>query len=340
MSKRLRVLVLMHESLVPPDSLDSLTDKERLDVQTEYDVVTGLEALGHHVLKVGVSDELAPLRKHVEEWKPEIVFNLLEEFDGQSLYDHNVVSYLELSRVAYTGCNPRGLVLARDKALSKKILHYHRIRVPDFAVVPMGRKLRRPPKLEFPLIVKSLVEEASLGIAKASLVTADDKLAERIRFIHESIHTEAIVERFIDGREFYVGVLGNSRLTVFPVWELVIEKAPPDEPRIATRKVKWDPEYQARWGVITTEAKDVPKDLVRRIVSVSKRIYRLLLLSGYARLDFRLTPDGQLYFLEANPNPDIAKEGEFAGAAKSAGLSYEPLLGRLLRLGLERTSGV
>ncbi len=330
------MLVLMHESLVPPDDLSTLPEKERLDVQTEWDVLRGLAGLGHEVIKVGVSDELAPLRRQAEEAKPDIVFNLLEEFDGKVLYDHNVVAYLELLRMPYTGCNPRGLVLARDKALSKKILHYHRIRTPDFAVVPLGRKFRRPARFEFPIIVKSLVEEASLGISKASLVTSDDKLAERIRFVHEHLGTPAMVEKFIDGRELYVGLIGNARLSVFPIWELILEKAPPDEPMIATRRVKWDPEYQEKWGVVTREAKGLPDDLVKRIDRVCRRIYRLLAITGYARLDFRLGADGQPYFLEANPNPDISRDGEFAGAAKSAGLPYRKLLERVLRLGLDR----
>ncbi len=337
-SRPLRVLVLMHESLVPPDDLTTLTEKDRLDVQTEWDVVRGLAGLGHEVVKVGLSDELAPLRRQVEEARPDIVFNLLEEFGGQVLYDHNVVAYLELLRVPYTGCNPRGLVLARDKALSKTILHYHRIKTPDFAVVPVARKFRRPSRFEFPVIVKSLVEEASLGISKASLVTSDDKLAERIRFVHESLGTPAIVERFVDGRELYVGLLGDARLTVLPIWELILENAPPDEPLIATRRVKWDPEYQAKWGVVTREAKGLPPELVKRIQSISRRIYRLLSITGYARFDFRLGADGQPYFLEANPNPDIARDGEFAGAAKAAGLPYRRLLERVLRLGLGRVA--
>ena len=212
--KKLRVLVLMHEDLVPPDDLDDPPREDILQFKTEYDVVTGLERLGHEVHKLGVWDELAPLRKALQEGDPDIVFNLLEEFHGQAVYDHNVVSYLELMRTPYTGCNPRGLVLARDKALSKKILHYHRIRVPRFAVVPLDRKFRRPQRLDFPLIVKSLVEEASTGISRASVVHDEDKLSERIRFIHQHVRTDAIVERYIEGRELYVGVMGNQRLTV------------------------------------------------------------------------------------------------------------------------------
>ncbi len=338
MKKKLRVLVLMHEDLVPPDDSSGLDDRARLEFRTESDVIAALAALGHVVLKVGVRDDLAPLRREINAGRPDIVFNLLEEFQGQPVFDHNVVSYLELLRVPYTGCNPRGLVLARDKALSKKVLHYHRTKVPGFAVVPIGRKFRRPRGLPFPLIVKSLVEEASLGISKASVVNSDDKLAERVRFIHDHLRTDAIVEQFIDGRELYVAVLGNYRLKVLPVWELLIEKAPPEEPRIATRKVKWDPGYQERWGVAIDEAKDLPLELVRRLESTARRIYRVLGLSGYARIDFRLDASGQPYFLEANPNPDIARDAEFASAADAAGLGYEKLLQRIVGLGLQRAS--
>ena len=234
--KKRRVIVLMHEDLVPPEDTSDL-DEKRLDlIRTERDVCEGLARLGHEVVKLGVRDEIATLRKALREVSPHVVFNLLEEFHGQPVYDQHVVSFLELMRVPYTGCNPRGLVLARDKALSKKILHYHRIRVPRFAVIPRGKKIRRPKRLEFPLIVKSLVEEASIGIAQASVVTNDEKLAERVRFIHESVQTDVIVEQYVEGRELYASILGNSRLVVFPVWELLFEKIPPDAARIATRK--------------------------------------------------------------------------------------------------------
>jgi D-alanine-D-alanine ligase len=336
--KKLRVIVLMHEDLVPPDDLTGLDEKEILRFKTERDVVEGLARLGHEVHKLGVWDELAPLRTALWEWKPDIVFNLLEEFRGQAVYDQNVVSYLELMRAAYTGCNPRGLVLARDKALSKKILHYHRIRVPRFAVAPLGRRFKRPKRLEFPLIVKSLVEEASTGISKASVVTAEDKLADRVRFVHEHVQTDAIVEEYIEGREIYVGVLGNDRLTVLPAWELFLDGLPADSPRIATRRMKIDPDFQERHEVMIGEAEQLSADLLRFFARTCKRIYRTLGLSGYARLDFRLGPDGKVYFLEANPNPEIAASEEFAAASEAAGMSYDQMLERILRLGLRRAA--
>ena len=196
--KKLRVVVLMHPSMVPPESVDGLSEQELYEIKTEYDVVTTLRELGHDVKPLGVADELTPIRAGIEDWKPDIVFNLLEEFLGRQDFDHHVVSFLELMQVPYTGCHPRGLMLARDKALSKKLLAYHHLVVPKFAVFPRGRRVHRPKGLEFPLIVKSLVHEASLGISQASIVENDEKLRERVAFIHQRNAADAIAEQYVD----------------------------------------------------------------------------------------------------------------------------------------------
>jgi D-alanine-D-alanine ligase len=329
-----RVLVLMHEDLVPPDDVEQLSPEQVEPLKTEYHVVTGLGRLGHEVRKLGVSNELLPLRDALAEWQPHIVFNLLEEFHGEPMYDQNVVGFLELMRVPYTGCNPRGLVLARDKALSKKILLYHRIRTPRFAVARRGSPFKRPRPLEFPLIVKSLIFEASAGIARASVVHSDDKLAERVRFIHENLHTHAIVEQYVDGRELYVGVMGNRRLTVLPIWELHLDKLPADAPRIATSRVKHDAKFQEKHAITDGPALGLTPEQVRHVEQLSKRIYRVLELTGYARLDFRMDAEGQLFFLEANPNPQIAADEEFAAAVGAAGMTYDQMLERIVGLGL------
>lgn len=335
--RKKRVLVLMHVDLVPPDDIAGKPDAEVFEYKTEYDVVTGLRDLGHEVQPLGLYDDLTPLRQAIQNFKPNIVFNLLEEFRGETMLDQNVVSYLELVKVPYTGCNPRGLMIARDKALSKKILHYHRIRIPRFAVVPAGRKLRRKPaRLEYPLIVKSQVEQASFGIAEASLVNNDEKLAERIEFMHANVGTSLILEQYVDGRELYVGVMGNSRLQALPIWELEMRGLRSDAPRIATRQVKWNPKFQERRGIENGPARDLPPEVERLLVKTTKRLYRLLQLSGYARVDFRLDAEGRPYFLEANPNADIGYGAEFAEAAKAAGIDYEPLLDRILAIGFRK----
>ncbi len=334
MKKTLRVLVLVHEDLVPPDSIEGLTDQQILPWKTEFDVVVSLRELGHEVQVLGVASDLGIIRSTIEEFKPHITFNLLEEFHGVSVYDHHVAAYLELLKRRYTGCNPRGLMLAHDKALSKKILSFHRIPVPDFAVFPMGRKVKRPSKLGFPLLVKSLTLEGSVGIAKASRVTDDEQLRERAEFVHEQLGTDAIAEQFIAGRELYVGVMGNQRLTTLPIWELQFTKQRPEEPLIATAKVKWDLAYQKKLGLKTGPIANLEPALRQKILNVCKRSYRRLNLTGYARMDLRLTDSGEVFLIEANPNPDLQYGEDFSASAEVAGLEYNDLLQKIITLGL------
>ena len=334
MKSQRRVLVLMHADLVPPESIKGLSDQEIAPWKTEYDVVVTLKDLGFETLPLGVDSDLGVLRDAIESFQPDVTFNLLEEFHGVAVYDHHVVSYLELMQRRYTGCNPRGLLLAHDKALSKKLLAFHRIRTPDFAVFPMGQKIRRPRRLEFPLLVKSLTEEASMGISQASLVNDDAQLQERAEFVHRQLGTDALAERFVDGRELYVGVLGNRRLQVFPTWELTFDKMPDDVPFIATAKVKWDLDYQKKRGIIYKKAEKLPQGVEQSLTRICKRAYNVLNLTGYARLDLRLTPEGQLFLLEANPNPELSFGGEFADSAEAAGCPYDRLLQKIVNLGL------
>ncbi len=335
MKRPLRVLVLLHPTLVPPDSHKGLTPDEIARTKTEYDVVSTLRSLGHEVRALGVQDELNPIRLAAEEWHPDIVFNLLEEFQGISDFDAHVVSYLELLRLPYTGCNPRGLMLARSKTITKKLATYHRVRVPAFMVVPRGQKPRRPRALRFPLFVKSASEESSLGIAQKSLVDSDERLAERVQFIHESIGTDALVDEYVEGRELYVAVLGNGRITVLPTWELDFGKLIQHGEPIATARVKHDTAYQRRHGIDIRRAALEPA-IEREIQNLTRRVYRMLELDGYARVDYRLSPEGTLHLLEANPNPEIADAEEFASAASAGGLDYAALLTRIVALGLER----
>jgi D-alanine-D-alanine ligase len=332
--RRLRILVLMHPDFVPPDSVDGYTAQEINKWKTEYDVVSTLRAAGHDVHPLGVQEEIKPVRDEIENFKPHVVFTLLEEFHYQTAYDQHIASFLELMKVPYTGCNPRGLVLARGKDLSKMLVHHRRIAVPAFAVFPMRSKVKRPPRLALPLIVKSLNEDGSHGISQASIVDTDEKLAERVAFIHERIETAAIAEQFIEGRELYVGVLGNNRLKALPVWELQFGTMGGDH--IATEKVKHDTSYQERVGIVDGPAKGLAPEVTDRIQRTAKRIYRTLGLDGYARIDFRLAADGTPYFIEANPNPEIAKSQEFATAAKHDGLDYTELLHRIVALGIRR----
>jgi D-alanine-D-alanine ligase len=332
--KVLRVLVLVHKHLVPPDTA-SAAEAEQAEWKTEYDVETALHKLGHEVKPLGLQDDLSVARQAIKDWEPDIIFNLLEAFDNIVMFDHNIVSFLEMLRMPYTGSNARGLMLARDKSLSKKLMAYHRIPMPEFSVIRRGQKVRATKRLPFPLIVKSLTEEASLGISQASVVDSEEKLKERVAFIHDHIGTDALVEQFIEGRELYVGVMGNNRLRVFPIWEMQFTKMPNGVHHIATERVKWSVKYQEKHGIQTNELKDLPEDRRERIQHVCRRVYRALELSGYARIDLRMDKEGKVYVLEANPNPQIARGEDFAESAKRAGLTYEALLQRIVMLGLQ-----
>src|SRR5688572_2379262 len=330
--RKLRVMVLMERGNVPPESVEGLTEAQVGAFKAEMQVCANLQKLGHEVRKVELYDDLTPAREAINDFKPHLAFNMMDGFRDIHIYDQHVVSYLELIQLPYTGCNPRGLTLARDKALTKKIMAYHRIRTPAFAVFPRGRAIKRPQKLRFPLMVKSLSVEGSIGISQASVVHDDEKLTERVKFIHDTLETYAIAEEYIEGRELYVGVMGNGRVKVFPPRELDLSKLPEGAPRIATRRIKFDLRYQKRWGVTSRNADDLDAVVRTQLSHLCKRIYRVLCLSGYARMDFRMTPTGSLYFLEANPNPHIGEEEDFAESAKTAGISYGKLIQKILNL--------
>lgn len=331
--RKLRVLALVHEELKPPD--DPARYNTHVDWKMEFDVIDSLKQLGHDVEVLGLNRDLSALGKAVERFRPQVLFNLLEDFHGIAVNDQHWVSHLELLGVAYTGCNPRGLLLARDKAISKKILAYDGIAAPGFAVFQRGVLGTHRDGLHFPLIVKSLIFDGSVGISQASVVSSEEKLEERVRFIHEDIGTAAIAEEFIDGRELYVGVLGNERVDTLPVWELQFKNRPRSTRLIATERVKWSDKYQKKVGVHSGRAR-LAKAKREEIETLARRIYRTLELSGYGRIDFRMRDDGEVFFLEANPNPQLAYGEDFAESAEKGGVSYEELISRILTLALSR----
>jgi len=285
---------------------------------------------------VPVTDEVLPIRDTVEQWKPHIAFNLLEAFADNGAWGYYVVSYLQMLKVPCTGCNPRGMLLSRDKALSKKILHFHRIKVPEFRAFYIGKQIK-PKKIKYlpyPMIVKSLTEQGSIAIAQASFVNNEKELRERVAQVHEMTGEHAIAEQYIDGRELYVTVVGNTRLQVLPIRELVFDKVEENQPRIATYQVKWNEQYRKRWGNEYQFARNLPNGTTEHIERLAKRIYRSLDLSSYARIDLRLANDGKIYVLEANPNAGIARDEDVIFSAKKAGMSYEKFIQKILMLGL------
>jgi D-alanine-D-alanine ligase len=326
-----RILVLMHETLVPPQTLRGYRQQQIAEFRTEYDVVQQLKASGHCVRCLGLGDNLDELIATIKEWRPSVAFNLAEEFQSIVSYDQHVVSLLELLRQPYTGCNPRGLLLSRDKVLAKQLLTFHGISTPGFAVFAKGQKVALPASLRFPLFVKSVTDDASFGISQASVVRDLHKLKQRVAFIHEQTGSAALVEEFIAGRELYVSVIGNDRLQTYPVWEMDFGTASQGA-AIATRNAKWDQNYRSKHG-IGSHAARLGAAQRTRIEAVAKRVYRALSLTGYARIDLRLDAAGEVYVLEANANPCLTAHEDFARSAAAAGDDYANLLERIIRLG-------
>jgi D-alanine-D-alanine ligase len=333
MSKRIyRIAVLIHKGLLPPDSKNGYSPEEISNWKVEYDIITALKKLGHKIYPVEMYGELNGLREIISTVKPHLAFNLLEEFTEYPLFDQQVMSYLELKKIPYTGCNPRGLAIAKDKALSKKILAFHNINIPSFHLFPLNKLPGDNEVFKFPLFVKSLKDEGSVGISQDSVVHSIEKLRDRVLFLHNNFKSDVIAEEYIEGREIYVGVIGNKRLKSFTPWELILKNKDTDSP-IATSKLKWDENYQKKVGLVTKAASLDPATL-RKFSSVSKKIYSSLKLSGYARIDYKLTKENKIYLIEANPNPFLAKDEDFAASAKYSGYDYEKLVARIVSLGL------
>ncbi|MBI4224026.1 MAG: ATP-grasp domain-containing protein [Deltaproteobacteria bacterium] len=329
----LNVLVIFDSAGTPPaDQNFKKAMEEEEDWKTENHVCAALKALGHRVRTLGVFDDIRLILKAAAKEKPDILFNLTEHFHDRSYYDRNVAGLFELLQIPYTGSGPAGLMLCRNKGIAKKILCHHHIQTPLFRVYPKGHPIAPPPKLKYPILVKPLREEASYGISQNSLVDREAALVERVRFIHDTFKQDAIAEEYVEGRELYVSILGNRRLRAFPVREMVFENIPEADRKFATFKAKWDEKYRRRWGIKNRFAALKP-ELEKKIQAICKKVYRLLSIQGYGRVDLRLTPADDIVVLEANPNPFIAKDEDFARSARKGGMEYNRLIQKILQLG-------
>jgi len=333
MSRILNITVLVDPWTIPNDDPDFRSISKV--ATTEYHVIDALRLLRHNVSVLGAVDDIATIANTLAERRPDLVFNLTEQLGGDRRMDKNIAALLEMSGIAFTGTGPTGLMLCRDKRLCKQLLSLHRIRVPGFISLPQDRKIRVPKNLCYPVVVKPAFEDSSEGISNASLVTNETSLLERVRFVHERWEQAAIAEEYVEGRELYVSILGNQRLTVLPIRECFFDSGGPQRPHLITYRVKWNAEYRKKWNIEFGFAALEPA-VTADIERVCKKVYRVLQIRDYGRIDLRLTPEGKLVVLEANPNPDIAYGEEVAEAAEKAGIAYEKLIDRILRLALRR----
>ncbi|MBU2101912.1 MAG: ATP-grasp domain-containing protein, partial [Candidatus Omnitrophica bacterium] len=318
MPKPLNVLLLFDSPYAAARGYDFNKEFQDPDWNTERDVYQALIENGHAVRLLGLYDEVNVLLEEVRENKPDVIFNLAEVFKKKTYFDKNIVALLEMLEVPFTGATLASLFLCGDKALTKKILTFHRIKVPNFHTFYRGRRVWLPGRLALSLVVKPLLEEASRGIAQASVADNAEALIERVKFIHENMGMDAIAEEYIDGREFYVSVLGNKHIEVLPFREIKFGQFPQDEPRIATYKAKWDDEYRAKWEIKNVFAGRLAEGLDKKITDICKRAWRALNLRYYARFDIRVTPEDNVYILEVNANPCLACDDELAQSAQKA----------------------
>jgi D-alanine-D-alanine ligase len=301
------------------------------DIQDVYDA---LKKVGHNPVFMRL-DGTAQSLIELGQAEADLIFNLVDSFGGDDTQDHNIAGYLELLKRRFTGAGSRGLYLAQDKALAKKIFAFHGIHTPYFATVYRGRT-EHSHDLQFPVIVKPAREDGSIGIQFGAVCNSIKELMERIDYIHAQFDSPALIEEYIEGRELYVGVLGNENPVALPVIELDLSKLPEGTPKIAGTEVKWEEDteaYQKTWPMVPD---DLDEEMVARLNEKAIQAYQALQLRDYGRIDFRVAKDGTLHVLEVNPNPYLLPSSEFSMAAKESGRSYDELIGAIVEAALSR----
>ncbi|MES2803500.1 MAG: ATP-grasp domain-containing protein [Bdellovibrionota bacterium] len=330
--KSLKIVLLFDLSLkLAPEQYSDYWNTP--DWKIEKDVKNTLIKLGHEVIPYGIHDDIDPFLKIVKEQKPDLVFNMSEAFLGKRDFEPNLTSLMQLVGIPFTGAGPMSLQLCKDKGLTKVILDYHQIKIPKFVVVKKSRSVLSLKNFPFPAFIKPLDLESSEGISQSSFVKNEKEAVARVKFIHDRLGADAIIEEFIDGREVYVSILGNENLKVFPPRELFFKQKAEDEPKFATYKSKWDQAYRKKWGIDSGWASEFPEPMQKKLNEVCKKIYRLLGIQGFGRIDLRIKGE-DIYFIEANPNPSIGKREDYALSANKAGVDYEDLIAKIVSLSL------
>ena len=327
----MKVLVLFDVARpTDPNEPFSPETLQQQDKPTEADVLAALTRLGHEVETLAVFNNVTAILEKLKAFAPEVVFNLSESFYQDRAHEPNITALLDLMKVRYTGSGSDALLLCKDKALAKKVLAYHRVRVPHFVVSHRSHPLRRLRRFKYPGFVKPVCEDASDGICRASFAKDEKEAIERARFIHQKFNCDALIEEYIEGRELYASVLGNNRLTVFPPREIFFDQVPEDVPKFATFHAKWNDSYRQKWGITNGPSKPLPEGVEGHLAELARKVYRLLKIRGFGRIDVRLTPAGEVYIIEANPNPCLAHDEDFAQSACMAGMHYDALIQEIL----------
>jgi D-alanine-D-alanine ligase len=341
MEKKLKVAVLYeswgeeeHEPPPEPVKKKRRTGKKRKkrEKHDREEIFEALQELGHepsYYLLDGDERSLTALSR----CDADLFFNIVESYSGDDTKEMHVAAYLDLLGRVYTGAGPQALYLAQDKGLAKKLFAFHGIRTPYFATCYRGH-LDHCHDVSFPLIVKPLSEDGSIGIDQNSVVKSVKELMERIHYVQEEFDSPALIEEYIEGREIYAGILGNQHPEVLPLIELDLSRLPAGVPRVAGTEVKWEKDSEAYKVTKSSPVEDLDEKTTELLGSTALAAYRALRLRDYGRIDLRLTEKGEVYVLEANPNPWLSSNSEFFMSAKKSGRSYAEMIEEILELAL------
>jgi D-alanine-D-alanine ligase len=339
MADKLKIAVLYDvwgEEETPESEKPAESGRKRKEKEDREEIFDALTKLGHepfyHVLD-GRTQSLHALAKCCAD----LVFNLTESYAGDDTMEMNVAAYLDLIGLPYTGAGPHASFLAQDKATAKKMFAFHGIRTPYFATAYRGN-IDHAHDVKFPLIVKPQLEDGSIGIDAAAVVNGVKELMERVQYVQNEFDSPALIEEYIEGREIYAAILGSyERTEVLPLVELDLSQLPEGVPRIASRDVKFERDSHAYKVTKSSVVENLDEETTQKLSDTAVAAYRAVKLRDYGRIDMRLTTEGEVYVIEANPNPWLSSKHEFAMAAKKSGRSYTELIKNILELALERT---
>lgn len=335
MRKKLKTLLLFNSPYNKPrgyDYREEFADPDNM--YTENDVYQALQANGYEVSILGLHNTVSPLFEEIQENRPDVIFNLVEVFDGKAHLEKNMAAFLEMLEIPYTGATSDNIFICNNKGLNKQILSFHKIKIPRFYTFYRNHRVWLPKKLKLPAIVKPLCEEASRGISQASIADSEEAFLDRVKFIHQNMNMDAIAEEYIEGRELYVTVMGHKKLTVLPMREMKFGELSEDA-RIATYKAKWDDKYREKWGIKSVYAGKLANGVEEEVADICKRAYRALNIKSYLRFDIRVTSEGKVYIIEPNANPCIAKIDEVAQSAMKVGIGYDQLIKKIVMLAFQ-----
>jgi D-alanine-D-alanine ligase len=315
-----------------PRKVSKKVKKEKTDREEIFEAI---QKLGHEPSYIGLDGKPQSLHS-LAKCDADLIFNLTESFDGDDTKEMNVVAYVDLLGLRYTGAGPHAIFMSQDKAIAKKIFAFHGIKTPFFAIAYRGH-IEHAHDISLPLIVKPALEDGSIGIDAGSVVKNVKELMERVQYIQDEFDSPALIEEYIEGREIYAGILGSyDRTQVLPLVELDLSKLPEGTPKIASYDVKFEKNTEAYKLTKSAIAENLDDETKQRLSDTALAAYRALKLRDYGRIDMRLAPNGDVYVIEANPNPWLASRQEFAMAAKAAGMSYTEMIGTIIELAMSR----